>query len=64
MTVDRRAISIAKLHDEPDARRWWWKKTPLERLAAIEVMRRIVYGRAATDGRLQRLFEVVERPPR
>ena len=38
--------------------------TPLERLAAIEVMRRVVYGRTATHGRLQRVFEITQREPR
>jgi len=64
VTVDRNAISVDALHDEPDERRWWWQRTPLERLAAIEVMRQVVYGRAAVDGRLQRVVEVVQRPTR
>jgi threonylcarbamoyladenosine tRNA methylthiotransferase MtaB len=34
------------------------------RLAALEAMRRVVYGRAATHGRLQRVFEVAQRPRR
>ena len=45
--VDRSVMSVATLHDEPDERSWWWRRTPLERLAAIETMRRVVYGRAA-----------------
>jgi len=57
--VDRTAISVQGLHDEPDDRRYWWSRTPLERLAALEAMRRVVYGRAATHGRLQRVFEVL-----
>jgi hypothetical protein len=64
VTVDRKAISVGSLHDEPDERRWWWQRTPLERLAAIEVMRRVVYGRAAVDGRLQRVFDVAQRESR
>jgi hypothetical protein len=63
-TVDRSAISAQSLHDVPDDRTWWWARTPLERLAAIEIMRRIVYGRAATDGRLQRVLEIAQREPR
>jgi hypothetical protein len=57
-------MSVGDLHDEPDERGWWWRRTPLERLAAIETMRRIVYGRAATDGRLQRILEIAQRDPR
>jgi hypothetical protein len=62
--VDRSAIRVQSLHDEPDDRGWWWARTPLERLAAIEVMRRIVYGRAAHHGRLQRVLEIAQREPR
>jgi hypothetical protein len=63
-TVDRSAISVQHLHDEPDDRRWWWSPSPQERLAALEAMRRVVCGRAATDGRLQRVLEIAQRPPR
>jgi hypothetical protein len=45
MTIDRRAESVGNIHDEPDERRWWRRRTPLERLAAIEIMRRVVDGR-------------------
>jgi len=63
-TVDRRAIAIQGLHDEPDDRRWWWAQTPAVRLAAVEAMRRVVYGRTAAAGRLQRVLEIAERVPR
>jgi hypothetical protein len=52
-------MSVGALHDEPDERRWWWRRSPLERLAAIEAMRRVVCGRAATHGRLQRVLEIL-----
>ena len=62
--VDRTAIIIQGLHDEPDDRRYWWTRTPLERLAALEMMRTALYGRASAHGRLQRVLEVVQRPRR
>jgi hypothetical protein len=62
--VDRSVVTVQSLHDEPDDRRWWWARPAAERLAAIEIMRRIVYGRAATDGRLQRVLEIAQREPR
>jgi hypothetical protein len=62
--IDRSNMSVGDRHDEPDERAWWWRRTPLERLAAIEAMRRVVYGRAATDGRLQRVLEITQRTPR
>jgi hypothetical protein len=36
--VDRSTVRVHTLHDEPDDRGWWWARSPLERLAAIEVM--------------------------
>jgi hypothetical protein len=57
--VDRSAVAVQSLDDEPDDRRWWWARPVAERLAAIEIMRRTVYGRAAADGRLQRILETI-----
>lgn len=34
--IDRSALVIQDLHDEPDDRRYGWRGTPLERLAALE----------------------------
>jgi hypothetical protein len=62
--VDRTAVSVQSLLDEPDDHRWWWARTPRERLAAIEVMRRVVYGRTAAHGRLQRVLAIAQREPR
>jgi alkylhydroperoxidase family enzyme len=62
--VDRSVVTVQSLHDEPDDRRWWWNRPAEERLAAIEIMRRIVHGRAAADGRLQRVLEIAQREPR
>ena len=64
MRVDRTALCVSGLHDEPDDRRYWWSRTPAERLAAIETMRRVIYGHAATTGRLQRVLEITQRAPR
>ncbi|MDP1571328.1 MAG: hypothetical protein Q8L86_15140 [Vicinamibacterales bacterium] len=64
LRVDRSAMCTQSLHDTPDDRTWWWTRSVAERLAAIEIMRRTVYGRAATDGRLQRILEIAQRQPR
>jgi hypothetical protein len=63
-TVDRSAISVQSLHDEPDDHGWWWTRSAMERLAAIEIMRRVVYGRTAAHGRLQRVLEIAQRESR
>ena len=64
LVVNRSTVVVQSLHDEPDDRGWWWTRPVSERLAAIEIMRRTVYGRAATDGRLQRVLEITQREPR
>jgi hypothetical protein len=61
--VDRTAVSVAKLTDPPDDDdAYWFSRTPQERLAALELMRRINYG-AAAAGRLRRVLEFVKLEP-
>jgi hypothetical protein len=62
--VDRTALAVQSLDDTPDDREYWWSRSPVERLAAIEIMRRVVYGRAASHGGLQRVLEITQREPR
>jgi len=62
LKVDRTALSVGALHDESDEKAFWLSKTPGERLAALELMRQIIYGyEYATAPRLQRVFTVAER---
>jgi hypothetical protein len=63
LRVDRSALSIGTLTESSDEKDYWLSQTPQARLAAIELMRRIVYGDAACSGRLQRILEVAELIP-
>jgi hypothetical protein len=45
---------------DDDERGYWRTRSPEERLAAVELLRRINYGEAATSARLQRVFESAE----
>ena len=60
--LDRTAISIVSSFDEADKqdREYWHSRTPYERLAYIELLRRINYG-ADAAARLQRVLEIAER---
>ena len=58
--LDKNIISIASLKDETDEKVYWFLKTPQERIAAMEVMRKIIYGYDPTTTRLQRVFEITE----
>ncbi|NDD29943.1 MAG: hypothetical protein EB084_16935 [Proteobacteria bacterium] len=48
--------------EEQRNREYWWSRSPEERLQHIEELRRINYGNAITDSRLQRVLEVARRP--
>jgi hypothetical protein len=56
----RGTLTTASLADLDDLdRAFWARQTPHARLRAMELMRRINYGKAAA-GRLQSFFEVVQ----
>lgn len=58
--LDKTSFSIYNRGEEPSNNNYWLSKTPQERIAAIEMMRRMNYGNAISTQRLQRFFEVVE----
>ena len=60
--IDKTVIEIASLTDEPANKEYWLSKTPAERLAALEIMRQIVYGYDPTTTRLQRVLEITQLP--
>jgi hypothetical protein len=64
VTVNRRAFSIASRYDDSSDRQYWLAQAVSDRLTAIEVQRRILYGSARATARLQRVFETAERTPR
>lgn len=60
-SVDRKAFSVVDLKDQDaDEKAYWRSRTPAERLAGVEMMRRIVYGYDPATTRLQRVLEVVD----
>jgi hypothetical protein len=58
--IDRSAISVADLTDPSPDKEFWWSRTPDERLAALERMRRIAYDYDPVTGRIPRVLEIVE----
>ena len=61
MDIDRTQLSIVDLHDSMADSNYWLRKTPIERLRAIQVHREAAYGRARSSQGLQRVLEVIER---
>jgi len=62
--IDKTAFSVASLKDPSDEKGYWLAKTPAQRIEAIEIMRQMVYGYDPSATRLQRFFEVAQRPVR
>ena len=60
--VDRTAFSVVPLTEATNARDYWHGQSPEARLQHLLKLRKVNYGPAAS-GRLQRILEVVERPP-
>ena len=58
--LDKTAFSVVSLREPHTDRAYWHSKTPQERLAAVEVSRRMVYGYDRATSRLQRFLEVAE----
>lgn len=59
--LDRTAFKVASLTEPSGEKEYWQAKSPEERLAAVEIMRQIVYGYDPLTTRLQRIFEVTQR---
>jgi hypothetical protein len=58
--LDKTALTVSSIHDETEEMNYWFEKSPAERMEAIEINRRMVYGRDRTSSRLQRILEVSE----
>jgi hypothetical protein len=64
LKIDKTAFSVTSLSAPSDEKGHWLSKTPHQRLQAVELMRRIIYGYDPTSTRLQRVFAVTQRPSR
>lgn len=57
--VDRTAFSVVSWFEEAEAEddAYWASRTPAERMAHLEVLRRIAYGDAAT-AKMEKVLEI------
>ncbi|MEK6766384.1 MAG: hypothetical protein AABY49_09210 [Planctomycetota bacterium] len=58
--LDKTALTISSLQDETEELNYWLSKSPSERMEAIEINRKMVYGKDRTSSRLQRFLEISE----
>ncbi len=56
----RDVFKVTSLDEPADDKGYWLSKTPEERLEAVELMRRMIYGDEAIK-RLQRVLEITQR---
>ena len=63
--MDKTAFSVIPL-DQADAedKAYWREQSPQARLEALELMRQVMYGYDPISDRIERVLEVVKRPPR
>jgi hypothetical protein len=59
--MQKTAFTASSLFDQSDEKSCWLSKTPYERLEAVELMRRIIYGYDPFTTRLQRVLEITQR---
>jgi len=59
MRLDREAFTVGTFDDD-DARAYWKRRTPEERLAALEFLRQVMYGYDPVSDRVERVLEVAE----
>ncbi len=59
--MDKTALTLASLHDRSDENEYWHQQTPEARLAALELMRQVMYGYDPSTERLQRVLTVTQR---
>ena len=58
--LDKKIVNVTSLDDIEEEKKYWFSKSPLERIEAIEVNRRMIYGQDRVTSRLQRVFETSE----
>jgi hypothetical protein len=43
-SLNKKIVNIASLDDIEEEKKYWFSKSPLERIEAIEINRRMIYG--------------------
>jgi len=59
-SLNKKIVNVTSLDDIEEEKKYWLSKSPLERIEAIEINRRMIYGQDRVTSRLQRIFETSE----
>ncbi|MEW6684673.1 MAG: hypothetical protein AB1393_00515 [Candidatus Edwardsbacteria bacterium] len=58
--LDKTRLTVSSLDEFSEEKQYWLSRGKADRLNAIEINRRMVYGRDRTTSRLQRFLETAE----
>ncbi len=58
--LNKKKITLTSLNDIEEEKEYWLSKEPIERIEAIEILRRMIYGQDRATSRLQRFLEIAE----
>jgi len=58
--LNKNIVKVTSLDDFEEEKRYWMSRNPLERIEAIEINRRMIYGQDRVASRLQRFFETAQ----
>jgi hypothetical protein len=59
-SLNKGVVKVTSLDDIDDEKIYWFSKSPVERIEAIEINRRMIYSQDRVTSRLQRFFETSE----
>ena len=57
--IRRDVFEVIDLHEADDSN-YWLDRTPIERIEAIEFLRKVMYGYDRVSARLQRVLTIAE----
>jgi hypothetical protein len=55
--LNKNIVTVTFLDEIEEEKKYWFSKSPIERMEAIEINRRMVYGHDRATSRLQRFLE-------
>ena len=58
--LDKTRLTVSSLYDSTEEKQYWFALEKADRLNAVEINRRMVYGKDRTSSRLQRFLEIAE----
>ena len=56
-SLNKQVMKVTSFNDIAEEKDYWMSKSPRERIEAIEINRRMIYGQNRVASRLQRFFE-------